>query len=222
MVKALLIAGSAILAMNPAYGDTVRVGVGEEYSSVVSLVEGRLEGEIAEPYRCLFENSGHDVTFRVLPHARLIHELRSGAVDVGLPLVHETSRDEFATLGDPVIESHYLRVSLPGQTLAPEAESANYVYLRGFAGGSILDELDGESFEVSRWEQAIAMLERGRADFLLITEKTFNQLSANNSAGFNVDVIRSLNVSFYVTNRRPALLKTLNAANQSCRQESRS
>lgn len=216
MIRGLLLAALLLTVMSSAQSSTVRVGVSEEFASVVSVVDGRLSGPIGPPYHCLFDSAGYDVTFKVLPHARLIHELRAGGVDVGLPLVHESSRDEFATLGDTVIESHYLRVSLPGQSVAPEADAAQYVYLRGFAGGSILDELDGESFEVSRWEQAIAMLERRRADFLLITEKTFNQLSDNNAAGLNVDVIRSLSVSFYVANSRPALLQSLNAANRAC------
>lgn len=199
-----------------AHSDPIRVGVGEEFGSVVSVEGGRLKGELAAAYNCVFDRVKATIRYRILPHARLIHELRTGGVDVGLPLVHEASRDAFATLGDTVIKSSYLRVSLPGQPLAPEADSARYVYLRGFAGGSILKELGGDSFEVSRWEQAIAMLERGRADFMLITEKTFNQLSNDNEAGLDVDVIRSLNVSFYVANHRPKLLATLNEANRAC------
>ncbi|HET8850559.1 MAG TPA: hypothetical protein VFM78_11825, partial [Marinobacter sp.] len=201
MAKSPSVALWLMMCAGLAHSETIRVGVGEEFASVVSVDAGRLKGELAAAYNCVFDGVNTPIRFQVLPHARLIHELRAGTVDVGLPLVHEASRDAFATLGDPVIQSNYLRVSLPDQTVAPEADSAKYVYLRGFAGGSILRELGGESFEVSRWEQAIAMLERGRADFLLITEKTFNQLSDNNAAGLDVDVIRRLDVSFYVANR---------------------
>lgn len=195
----------------------IRVGVGLEFADIISPEHGRLEGELAEPYSCLLNESGFSIDFVVLPLARLVHELRLGNVTVGLPLVHEPSRDEFATLGDTVIDSSYLRVSLPSNTAEPDAQDVRYAYIRGFAGKTILKGLGGPTYAVSSWEQAIEMLRRQRADFVLITQKTFGAMTANSDERFIVEKVRNLSVAFYVSNDAPEVLKALNAANARCR-----
>ncbi len=203
----------------PAIGEVFRVGVGEEFVKVIRVQDGQLQGEISSGYHCMLEKSGHEFEFLVLPLARLIHELRLGGVDVGLPLVHESSRDRFATFGDTVIESSYLRVSLPNTVIQHDDPGARYVYIRGFAGKAILRDLEGESFAVSSWEQAIEMVRRHRADFVLITEKTFEAMTQANSDVFNVQKVSGLDVAFYVSSEQPALLRSLNGANSRCRDQ---
>ena len=153
----------------------------------------------------------------VLPLARLIHELRVGNLDVGLPLVHEPSRDQFATLGDTVIDSSYLRVSLPGNEVQPDESGVRYVYIRGFAGKTILKDLNGPSISVSHWEQAIEMLRRHRTDYVLITEKTFWAMTADSEEPFVVEKVSDLDVAFYVSNSAPELLDAMNDANARCK-----
>lgn len=194
----------------------VRVGVGEEFTSVMAPVDGRLQGELADAYNCVLDGAGYEVEFVVLPLARLIHELRVGNIDVGMPLVHDPSRDEFATLGDTVIDSSYLRVSIPSNEVPPDGPNGRYVYVRGFAGKTMLKDLKGPSFAVSQWGQAIEMLRRKRADFLLITEKTFGAMTADSDDQFVVDRVRDLEVAFYVSNSAPALLQAMNEANARC------
>lgn len=201
----------------PAPSEAFRVGVGEEFAKVIRVQDGQLQGEISSGYRCMLEKSGHQFEFVVLPLARLVHELEQGGVDVGLPLVHEVSRDRFATFGDTIVESSYLRVSLPNTVMRHDDPDARYVYIRGFAGKAILRDLEGKTFAVSRWEQAIEMLRRDRADFVLITEKTFAATTQAGSDVFNVQKIKGLDVAFYVSKKHPGLILNLNGANARCR-----
>jgi len=200
-----------------ALASPVRVGVGLEFTSVIAPEGGRLRGELADAYNCVIDGSGYQFDYVVLPLARLIHELRVGNLDMGLPLVHEPSRDQFATLGDAVIDSSYLRVSLPGNEVRPDGSGVRYVYVRGFAGKTILKDLRGLTIPVSQWEQAIEMLRRQRTDYVLITEKTFRAMTANSDEPFVVETVSDLEVAFYVNHSAPDLLNALNEANARCK-----
>ncbi|AHI30095.1 substrate-binding periplasmic protein [Marinobacter similis] len=200
-----------------AFGGDIRIGIGQEFASVISPENGRLKGELSQAYNCLINGSGYRVQFVVLPLARLINELRVGNVDVGLPLVHDPSRDSFATFGDTVFGSSYLRVSWPTNTAQPDGDDVRYAYIRGFAGKTMLKDLEGPTFAVSEWDQAIEMLRRGRADYVLITEKTFGAMTADSDEEFVVERVRDLDVGFYVSNRSPELLQAMNDANARCR-----
>ncbi|WP_167352685.1 substrate-binding periplasmic protein [Marinobacter adhaerens] len=194
----------------------IRVGVGAEFESVVSDENGRLKGVIAEPYNCLLEGAGYSYEFVTLPLARLVHELRAGNIDVGLPLVHDSSRDDYATFGNTVIKSSYLRISVRSNQQKPDEPEARYVYVRGFAGRALLRGLDGRSFEVSEWSQAIAMLRRQRADYVLITEKTYGALTEFRKTDLIAEKVSDLNVAFYVRKALPKLAEALNQSNNQC------
>ena len=200
-----------------AFGREIRVGVGQEFANVISPDNGRLKGELSQAYNCVINGSGYRAQFVVLPLARLINELRVDNVDVGLPLVHDPSRDSFATFGDTVFGSSYLRVSLPANTAEPDGRDVRYAYIRGFAGKTMLQGLEGPTFAVSEWNQAIEMLRKGRADYVLITEKTFGAMTAVSDEQFVVERVRDLDVGFYVSNGSPDLLQAMNDANARCR-----
>lgn len=214
-VALAIIALTAIVAQ--AQAEPVKVGIGLEFTRVIAPNNGRLQGELAEAYNCVIDGSGYQVDYVVLPLARLIHELRVGNLDVGLPLVHEPSRDQFATLGDTVFDSSYLRVSLPDNNVRPDGIGVRYVYVRGFAGKTILKDLPGPSIPVSQWEQAIEMLRRHRTDYVLITEKTFRAMTADSEDQFVVEKVSDLDVAFYVSNDAPELLTAMNNANARCK-----
>ena len=200
-----------------AFGRDIRIGIGQEFASVISPENGRLNGELSQAYNCVINGSGYRALFMVMPLARLINELRVGNVDVGLPLVHDPSRDSFATFGDTVFGSSYLRVSLPTNTAQPDGRYVRYAYIRGFAGKTMLKDLEGPTFAVSEWSQALEMLRRQRADYVLITEKTFGAMTADSDEQFVVESVRDLDVAFYVSNYAPELLRAMNDANARCR-----
>ncbi|MEC7727260.1 MAG: hypothetical protein VX555_01175 [Pseudomonadota bacterium] len=195
-----------------------RVGVGQEFSNVVAVRENGLHGPIASPYRCILEGSGYRFQFVTLPLARLVHELELGRIDLGLPLVQDSSRDRFAMFGDTVVKSSYLRISLSGTAGKPDEEKARYVYVRGFAGKVLLRDLAGRTFEVSEWQQAIAMLRLQRADYVLITEKTYGTLVESKQGDLRAEKVRDLDVAYYVRNSLPELARSLNRASDRCRQ----
>ncbi len=214
-VSVLLIA--LMVFAGAAVGGDIRIGIGQEFASVISPDSGRLKGELSQAYNCLINGSGYRAQFVVLPLARLINELRVGNVDVGLPLVHDPSRDSFATFGGTVFGSSYLRVSLPANTAQPDGRDVRYAYIRGFAGKTMLKDPEGPTFAVSEWDQAIEMLRRRRADYVLITEKTFGAMTADGNEPFVVERVRDLDVGFYVSNSSPELLQAMNDANARCR-----
>lgn len=215
--RILAVALALVVLSQCALAEPVRVGIGREFTSVIAPENGRLRGELSKAYNCVIDGSGYQFDYVVLPLARLIHELRVGNLDVGLPLVHEPSRDQFATLGDTVIDSSYLRVSLPGNEVQPDESGVRYVYIRGFAGKTILKDLKGSSISVSHWEQAIEMLRRHRTDYVLITEKTFWAMTADSEEPFVVEKVSDLDVAFYVSNSAPELLDAMNDANARCK-----
>ena len=217
MPRILAVALALAALSEYALAEPVRVGIGQEFTSVIAPENGRLRGELSEAYNCVIDGSGYQFDYVVLPLARLIHELRVGNLDVGLPLVHEPSRDQFATLGNTVIDSSYLRVSLPGNEVQPDGSGVRYVYVRGFAGKTILKDLKGPSISVSQWEQAIEMLRRHRTDYVLITEKTFWAMTADSEEPFVVEKVSDLGVAFYVNNSAPELLDAMNNANARCK-----
>ncbi|WP_372980484.1 substrate-binding periplasmic protein [Marinobacter sediminum] len=200
-----------------AFSEGIRIGIGQEFASVIAPENGQLKGELSAAYNCVINGSGYRFEFVVLPLARLINELRVGNVDVGLPLVHDPSRDGFATFGDTVFASSYLRVSLPANSTQLDGRDVRYAYIRGFAGKTMLKDLEGPIFEVSEWDQALEMLRRQRVDYVLITEKTFGAMTADSDEQFVVESVRDLDVAFYVSNTAPELLHAMNAANARCR-----
>lgn len=215
-----LVVLAAVLTVFPVQGEErrFRVGVGQEFSNVVAVGEQGLYGPIAGAYNCVLAGSGHQFQYVTLPLARLVHELEVGRIDLGLPLVQDPARDQFALFGDTVIKSSYLRISLMTGQDKPGEDEARYVYIRGFAGKSLLNDLEGRTFEVSEWEQAIAMLRLKRAHYVLITEKTYGTLEESRSPDLLAEKVKDLDVAYYVNDRLPELAQSLNRANTLCQQ----
>ncbi len=216
----LLAFAAMLCTLIPAHGEdrSYRVGVGQEFSNVVAVGENGLYGPIAGAYRCILDGAGYRYDFVTLPLARLVHELELGRIDVGLPLVQDPVRDRFAVFGDTVVKSSYLRISLSANKVRPHEDKARYVYVRGFAGKALLRDLEGPTFEVSEWQQAIAMLRLGRADYVLITEKTYGTLAESRQGDLTAEKVRDLDVAYYVRNTLPELARSLNQASDRCRQ----
>lgn len=207
-----------VCALLPAHAEErrYRVGVGQEFSNVVAVGEAGLYGPIAAAYSCILDGSGHRFEFVTLPLARLVHELESGRIDLGLPLVQDPARDRFALFGSTVVKSSYLRISISSGMAKPDEDRARYVYVRGFAGKALLQDLEGRAFEVSEWPQAIAMLRRQRADYVLITEKTYGTLAESKEGDLTVEKVRDLDVAYYVRDTLPDLARSLNQASRRC------
>ncbi|MBW0146180.1 transporter substrate-binding domain-containing protein [Marinobacter arenosus] len=196
-----------------------RIGIAEEYTHLIAVEDGRLKGDIASGYACALSKSGHEFSFKVFPLARLLHELRNGGVDAALPLAHNSARDSYGTITSTVLHSHYLFVSLQGNEFDSEKKGGRFVYVRGFAGESMLHELEGTGVAVSEWDQGINMLRLERVDFLLATEKAYLALSAEQRMGLAHEVVAGVEAAFYVSNNRMELWHSLNDAIAQCEKE---
>lgn len=201
------------------YVVAVNVGVEERFD----VENGELVGAGSDPYRCVFDLTGENFSYVLMPLKRSLYELDKGGVDVTLPLVQEPSRDEYGDFGGHLYYVDYVYLSLKKLDPIQEDSGLSFVMLRSFAGLRVLlNDKSAKVFFVNLWEQAPEMLKKGRADAVLMPKTFVATFMRDYDAPFFQQHAGRLGVSFYIArrHRETGLTEKLRQAVDECRQDS--
>lgn len=86
----------------------VTVGLGDQNRDAIRFENGRLVGSLAKIYQCTLDKSGLSYEIRVLPQARVLHQLEQGELSLGLALVKLQSRDEYAQFTHTMLDAPFV------------------------------------------------------------------------------------------------------------------
>lgn len=204
------------------YADPYIVAVNVGVPEIFDVEDGNLVGAGSPPYHCVFDHTGENFTFVLMPLKRSLYELDKGRVDVTLPLVREPSRDEYGDFGGHLYYVDYVYLSLRELGPIQEDSGLSFVMLRSFAGLRVLlkDEY-AEVFFVNLWEQAPEMLKQGRADAVLIPETLVAGFMEDYTEPYFQQHAGRLGVSFYIArkHRETGLTAKLRLAVDECGQD---
>ena len=188
---------------NPARAELVTVGVSDGNAGVLDIVDGRFAGTLANLYQCAFDGVDLEIEFRRYPHARILHNLETGEIDVGLPLVKVSDRDLYAVFPRGLLQVKFLLYSR--QKIDPDTDLAGFAFTvrRATASKDLVIDRGGRYEEVSDWEQAVKLAQIGRFDGVVIPELIANGIPAENYEGMRRALFGSVPLALYVSKQSP-------------------
>lgn len=180
--------------------ESITVGVGSRMLNAISSAEGKLSGDLAPLYKCVFDKSGVEPRFIQVPLKRGFNYLNRGEIDVLLPLAKSERRDNVGLFGGELFPGEYVYVSLKPIPTVQAMQGLRYAVPRGFVGAEVFPEGNTQVAEVGEWSQLAAMLRYDRIDVAILP-----QLIVESVFGPDVvDVFQRpagvLPVSFYLSN----------------------
>jgi len=187
-----------------AKNEPIMIGVSQQYASLTRLLA------------CPFEKAALEYRVRYSPLIRVLYELKNGWLDAAFPFKQNKNRDQYAQLSIPMIKTQYFFVSRIGRTVDFEDTEQVYLHLRGFAGAEILDGAAGARVSISSWEQGLKLINRDRADFVLMTEGVFRELGWDHRENLVISTADTIDIGIYVSRRSPELLEKLNSGIEAC------
>jgi len=131
--------------------------------------------------RAAFKSVGIEVTFEVIPYARLLQEVQAGKYIGGFNVAREPLREDAFLWGKEMLflaRAHYYhcRPRFLEASSAKELQNGEKVgVIRGYEYGEFFHENDSISkVWGKRHDQIIRMLQAGRVDTVILFEKTAN------------------------------------------------
>ncbi len=205
----------------PVHASSIVVGVADGNTDVLSWRDGRFVGKLGPRYQCVFDNTKLDFVFRTYPHARILHNLESGDIDIGLPLVRVSDRDRYAVFASGILDVDFLLFS--SKPIDPDADLTGHTFTvrRSTASKDLVLERNGRFEEVSSWSQAVELAQMGRFDGVVIPEIIANGLPAEQYDGLHRSRFGTIPLSLYVSrqsSQRDELVARFNQAVADCRQ----
>ena len=188
-----------VLASITANAAVVTVGVGDQNREALSVKNGRLVGSLAKTYQCALDNSNLNYQLRVLPQARVLHQLERGQLDLGLPLVKLSHRDNFAIFTHPMRDVEFHLYTRNNIEVSDDLSGFTFVVLRASASIDLVVDRNARFKEVTSWTQALSLARLGRFDGAVIPRVVINNLAADNFAGLTKLEFGSIPLSMYVS-----------------------
>jgi polar amino acid transport system substrate-binding protein len=138
--------------------------------NAISSPEGKLSGDLAPLYQCVFNKSGVEARFIEVPLKRGFNYLHRGEIDVLLPLARSEKRDSVGLFGGELFPGEYVYVSLKPIPPVPAMQGLRYAVPRGFIGAEFFPEGNSKVAEVGEWPQLAAMLRYDRIDVAVLPQ----------------------------------------------------
>lgn len=172
----LLVAlGLAAAAQAQQTRDTLEVGYVDVPPLAFQGEDGRAKGVFIEMTRRVAEEAGYDLEFRYLPISRAYVYLRTGRIDIWPGVT------DIPALAGEVLESFVsplpFQLSLWGmKDVKPvshfnDLNNKTLILIAGYTYGGLVDHLESNPtikvIDAPNHEAAVAMLSRGRGDYLL-------------------------------------------------------
>ena len=184
------------------YSYEIIVGIGDQSKDVIRLEDKKLVGSLGSIYHCAIESAEVKVEYLSLPDARILYLLRHGSIDIGIPLVHQTDRDKYATFTKPISNIPFYLYTLNDIDLSGELGSFRFSVLRASARGSIDNLSEPPEFvEVASWDQALTLAKIGRTDGAVVPSAVIESIPKEKLIGFNKYYFGEIVASMYVSKR---------------------
>jgi ABC-type amino acid transport substrate-binding protein len=205
--------------LNQAHSADVIVGIGEQNLRVLAVEKGRFSGSLAKYYQCALDKSGFSFEYRVLPHQRVLQQLKQGDIDLGLPLVKVESRGEFAVFAHSIVDTPFALYTRRDLNVSGDLSGYTFVVVRHTASVDLAVKHEAQIIEVESWTQALALAKLGRYDGAVVPEEAIVGLDPEVFEGLTKYSFGSIPASIYVSRQignTEALVKRLNSAIDAC------
>lgn len=195
------------------------VGVGDRNGEALGLQNGRLVGALAHHYQCAFDRSGLKFDLRLLPQVRSLYLLEKGEIDIALPLVHSSERDEYAIFTRKMADIPFAAYTQREIDLSGDISSYKFAVLRSSASANLVSKRNAQFEEVTSWVQALQLAQLGRFDGAVIPAPVIKDVDPALFEGMKRTEFGTIPMSLYVSKKsRQAgmLVEQLNAAIEEC------
>lgn len=155
--------------------DTLIVGYVDVPPLTYEGIDGRAEGVFIDLTRRVANEAGYDVNFRYLPVSRAYYYLRTGGIDIwpgvtDVPALEGEVLESFVS-PLPFTLSAWGMENMPPVSHFDDLKDKTLILISGYTYGGLADHLartPGISItEAPNHQAAVAMLNRGRGDYLL-------------------------------------------------------
>lgn len=155
--------------------DTLVVGYVDVPPLAYEGTDGRAEGVFIDLTRRVAEEAGYDLRFRYLPVSRTYYYLRNGGIDIwpgvtDVPALEGEVLESFVS-PLPFQLSAWGMAKMPPVTHFDDLKGRTLILITGYTYGGLAERLandpDISITEAPNHQAAIAMLNRGRGDYLL-------------------------------------------------------
>lgn len=174
---------------------------------------GEIAGYLADLSRVIFERLERPVHYRELPASRLYHQIRAGdtAMTMGPKGLDQLS-DAAHESSEPAVEltlSLYRRSDTPSLTSLEQLRGKRVVLMQGYSYGKLVRFFEEEAEDMQLIEarthtQALEMLRRERADYLLSYQTPVDTVKARNGvSGLSSDVVGRVPIHLFVSHQVP-------------------
>ena len=211
--------------VNPAQAATteLKVGIANQHYDSLRLENGKLVGNLAEPYQCVVDDLTYSVKYYVLPQIRVLNLLQTGGLDVGIPLVQQPDRDVYAMFAEPLLWPPFHLYTKKDIDTSGDLSGYTFTVVRSAArGGKEYLARNPNFIEVNEWGHALSMAQFGRADGAVIPAPVIKSLPAKRFEGLKKQDFGSIPLSMYVSRQSAnthEILSHLNASIQHCLQK---
>lgn len=213
LVALLFITSSKLIA------EEYLIGVGDQNRVAIGVEDKRLVGSLGPTYQCILDKSGIEYDLRLMPQARMLHELRIGNLHVALPLVKFAKWDEFAIFTSSILNIKYVLISKDSFDLSGNLSNRTFTIMRSSASRDLVQLYNANFEEVTSWTQGISLVKLGRYDGAVVPELIIQDLEPKEFEGLTKNDFGYLPLSAYVAKNignTDAIVKKLNQAIENC------
>lgn len=205
----------------------VRFGFNESPPIAFTNDQGQPEGWLVRVASAMLDKAGLAYTMRGFPAARLVKNLQNAELDVSL-LVRIPALEASCLFSRVPIAQHELRAYRVGRTPPARGiddfKSRSVITLHGYSYAGFIDQINDPPNRIRNevtksFKAGFAMLEKGRADYLLAYEANVQQADVAGIEGLQFDVLRRVPIHIVVSRSYPdaermlarleALIKTI-------------
>ena len=190
-----------LVVVGPLHAGAVRVGVSDGNADVLNLRDGRFVGMLAQRYQCVFDAVDDEFEFRRYPHARVLHSLESGEIDIGLPLVKVAERDRYAAFPRGILDVEFVLYSYREIGLDDDLSDFTFAVRRATASKDLVAARGGRYREVSSWEQAVRLAQARRFDGVVLPAIVAGGIPAERYDGLHRSLFGTIPLALYISRR---------------------
>lgn len=210
-----------IVLVVPGYvmATEIVVGVGDRNGDALGLQDGKFVGSLANFYQCPFDSLDLDFQVSLLPQVRNLYLLEKGEIDIALPLVRVSGRDQYAIFTRKMADIPFLLYTREENDLSGDISAYKFAVLRSSASADLVAMRNAEYEEVTSWIQALRLAKLGRFDGAVIPEPLTRNLDPDLFDGMKSMDFGTIPMSLYVSKKSrhaEILVRRLNQAIEEC------
>ena len=196
------------------------IGIGEQNKIAIRLENEKVVGSHSKVVQCVLSKMDVTIKYQVLPQARMLHLLKVGKLDIGVPLAKSAIRDKYALFSDPIYWVRYSLYTSNKIDLSENLSDYTFAVIRSSVkGGDKLLEHNPNIIEVNTYGQALKMTKSGRIDGVILPAPVIKNLTDEHLSGLQKQDLEVIPVSMYVSkklNKSDKIVSQLNTLIESC------